>query len=1002
MARRLAAPLSVAVRRLAARPGSALLAGFGIALATGALATLLVSQTVVEDRAVADAIGRLPAQQRVVSVSWVGIGTTGWPELDRAARRGLASLEVDKPMRAASFRSTRLGTEIVRLAAVEDPGGLLELRTGRLPSACTARRCEVVALDGPSAPLADSSLAVVGSATARPGSPLAALVGSTATAERVLVGVGIDALSRRPEVSGLFRTLTWAAPLDVETLDSRRASRLPLRIAEVDTALQRTSSGFAVNAPIEDLEAARERAERASARQLLVGGQFVVVFLAFTVLAASRLRRSARETAFRLRRLRAVSWQISLETVAHAVAVAVPAVFVGVAAGLAGGALIADAAGRPAGDAVERAFGSRGAVWLLVLVALGAVAILVATARARTLVVRGRGLTAVDVAAGAAVAAVGAVLLFGETDVDALSRGDGSGATLLLLPVLVALAAGLLAVRGFPFLLRAGERAAAAVGAPTVRLALLSVVRNPGIAAVTVACLTVTVSMAVFALAYGATLAAGQRDAAAYAVPLDYVVSPDVTRIRAGGTADLAPRLGGALGVVRRSGEAPTLNRRDALTVLGLPREAFARMAWRGDYAARPLGELGRSVRYEGGGLRGAPIPANARQLVLPRVVRGDPIRITAQIRRLDGGFSPLDLTRGRAAVPAPLHGGTLVGLILGFPPAVAFTAAHRATGRTAAPDVFLRGTLTLGRPRVQGGSVLDVDYRDWVLSNAAGTGGSKDRFRIDYLLSQERVFRLRPRQPTDEEPIPVIASSSLSDAAGSERVLPVRVGGAEVEVRIAAVARRFPTLSGDFLVADRGAVETAANASVPGAALADEAWLEASAGAERRLRGAAPFPVRIASRRALEESLRSDPVSRAASIALLSATLLAAGLALAGLLLAVVVDARDDSAALFELESLGYDTGDLARHLWLRSAAVLAAGLLGGLATGALASLLVTDVVAVTANVTPAEPPLVTVLPWGLLAAALVASAILALVLVGLLARRPFRAPAPARPEAA
>ena len=46
------------------------------------------------------------------------------------------------------------------------------------------------------------------------------------------------------------------------------------------------------------------------------------------------------------------------------------------------------------------------------------------------------------------------------------------------------------------------------------------------------------------------------------------------------------------------------------------------------------------------------------------------------------------------------------------------------------------------------------------------------------------------------------------------------------------------------------------------------------------------------------------------------------------------------------------------------------AAGLIGGLVTGGLASLLVTDLVAVTANVTPAEPPLVPVLPWPLLAA--------------------------------
>ena len=80
----------------------------------------------------------------------------------------------------------------------------------------------------------------------------------------------------------------------------------------------------------------------------------------------------------------------------------------------------------------------------------------------------------------------------------------------------------------------------------------------------------------------------------------------------------------------------------------------------------------------------------------------------------------------------------------------------------------------------------------------------------------------------------------------------------------------------------------------------------------------------------------------------------------------------------------------------------ILGAGLIGGLVTGTLASLLVTDLVAVTANATPAEPPLVPVLPWPLLAAGLIVFAGLALGIVAILARRPFRGAAPARPEAA
>lgn len=1004
MTRRLVAPLAVAARRIAARPGSVLLTGFGIALASAALTTLLVGQVVVEDRAVSDAIGRLPPDERMLSVSWVGLGTREWTRLDREAQDGVRALDVGEPLRAVGFRSKRFGTDIVRLAAVDDATGLLELRSGRLPSRCGPGRCELVALDADSRPVAAPGLVVTGSVTGARGAPLAALVGSTTAAERVFIGVGVDELARRPEVSGLFRTLTWAVPLNLDALDSPKAAELPTRIAELDTRLRQVDPAFAVRAPIQDLTEARERATSASRRQLLVGGQCVVVFLAFAVLAASRLRRNVGETRFRLRRLRALRWQIALETVGYAVLVALPAVLVGCVAGLLAGAAVADAAGRPAGDALRRVLTSAGSGWALALLALGAVVVLIATTRAATLEIRGRGITPVDVALVAVLAAIAAAFLFGETDAESLSREGEIGVSLVLLPVLVALAGALLVARAFPALLRLGERPAAAAGV-SLRLALLSLVRSPGVAAVAVACLTVTVGMAVFALTYRATLATNQRDAAAYASPLDYLVSPDPTRGRfAGGTAELAPSYGaGALGVIRRDGDVPTLNRSTELTVLGLPPDAFERMRWRGDYADASPEELGRSIAYDGSALRGVDLPPQGRELILPRTVRGDAIRISAQVRRPDGGFSVLDLEGEGAAARAPLpptvRGGTLVGLTLAFPPIAEFTTAHRATGNRAAPDVFLRGTLTLGRPRVAtptGPRALAVDYSDWVSSEGRDTGGSRGHARIRYFLSQERTFRIRPRQPTDDVPIPVIASTSVAAGAGSARVLPIRVGRAVVDVRIVATARRFPTLSGDFMVADSEALATAANAAAPGAAVADEAWLSAAPGA------GAPFPVRVTSRAEMERSLRADPVSRAAAIALLAAALVAGLLALAGLVLALAVDARDDAADLFDLESLGFDPTRLARHLWLRSAVILVAGLVGGLVTGALASLLVTDLVAVTANVTPAEPPLVSVLPWPLLAAGLIVFGGLALGIVAALARRPFRAAAPARPEAA
>jgi hypothetical protein len=270
----------------------------------------------------------------------------------------------------------------------------------------------------------------------------------------------------------------------------------------------------------------------------------------------------------------------------------------------------------------------------------------------------------------------------------------------------------------------------------------------------------------------------------------------------------------------------------------------------------------------------------------------------------------------------------------------------------------------------------------------------------LRYLLTQERPFRVRLRQPTDGHPVPVIASTSLVSAVGEGATLPVDVGDAEIDVVVAATAERFPTVRGDVLVADRNALETALNASAPGVAVADEVWLDGPSGQEERLRRAAPVPVSIVSRAAVEERLRADPVSRASSISLGAGVLVALALALAGVLLAVAIDLRDEVAELFDLEALGLAPSDLARHVWLRALAVVALGLIGGLVAGALIALVVTSVVELTANATTAEPPLRLAADWVVLVAGLVTFAGVTLASVMLLARSAFRAAVPARAE--
>ena len=994
---------------MAARLRPVALVAIGTAIAAGALATILAARVVVEDRALADDVAAFPANQRVVAVSWVGNDAADLNALDGEARRALVPIGMGRPTRAVVFRTRQVGDELVRLAALDDLDEFVEVRSGRAPPPCRPTNCELVALDAPSKALAARGFSVVGRVTERAGVPLAALVGSRTPGERLLLANGVEGLAAQSVVGNLFRTVTWLVPLDGRNLDASNLGEFERRITRANTNLRLRSAGFGVRAPLEELAVAGRKARLASRQGLLVAGQFVALFLAFAVLAAARIRRDARETRYRLRRFGALRWQVLAETVAHAGIVVVPAVVVGWLAGIALGWGIAAVADRPASSVLGRSSMSGVGLGLGLALAAVAVAAIVVTVRARSIEIRGLRLTVADVAAIGAVAVVVAAFGFGQTDADSV---EGTGALLLLLPVLIAFAASVVVARLLGPAFRLAERVASKTRVP-IRLALLSLVRNPGPAAFAVVFLVVAVGLAVFAETYRATLAANQRDTAAFSVPLDYVVRRDAVRGRAlGGPVPLADFYAGRtpVGVVRRKGDAPSLNRTERLTVLGLPAAALERLRWRDDFAADSRQELARTIGAgPRAGLRGARIPRGTRELVFPTRVEGDEIQITAAFRRPDGGFDQLELRGSRTSaartvrLPAGVAGGTFVGLTLAFPPNEAFTAAHRATGTTAAPDLFVRGVLRLGVPLARGRDgprPLLVDYREWIRPDGADTGGSRRSLTLRYLLTQERTFRIRPRQPTDGHPIPVIASASLAAAAGDGAVLPVDVGDAEIDVSVAATAERFPTVRGDVLVADLDTLETALNAAAPGAAVADEVWLDGPAGEEERLRRAAPVPVTVVSRVAVEERLRADPVSRASSISLLAGVFVSLALALAGVLLAVAIDLRDEAAELFDLEALGLAPSGLARHVWLRALAVVTLGLAAGLAAGALIALVVTNVVALTANATDAEPPLRLTVDWVVLVAGLVTFAAVALASVMLLARSAFRAAAPARAE--
>jgi hypothetical protein len=985
-----------------ARPAAFLLAGVGVALAAAALATVSAASLVVKDRAIGRAIAALPPDQRGVRATWVGAGivpSERWTTLDGRVRSLTRSLGTQPPTAVMLYRDSRFGKQIVRLGAVDGLDRALDLTSGRLPRSCRQARCEVAAV-GPDH-FAAPGLTVTGRGSLMTAS-VAAFFQSASRNGRLRLATGVGRVSRLPRLAYTFRTYGWIAPLRPHDVRAWDVAGFQARVDRARTTLEASSPNFDLTAPTVELADAGAKAGIAGRRLLLVGGQAIVLLLAFVLLAATRLRRGARASAARLDSFGATGWQGRLAALAEAVLVVLPATLVGWLLGGVAALVLAEATDTPAGALVSRSVASPAAIGLALVVAAVATLVLYLGSRARAIAIGGAAISVVDVAgAGALVALLVAFAIRGAGG-ESLASSQSTGIVLLLLPGLIALVAAVVIARLLQPVLRACERAAAE-RSPSLKLALLSLARAPGTATVAIVFVSVSVGVAVFAATYRSTLIRNDADRAAFEVPLDYTVKQDPRF-----TSDATP-VGpayaarfGAVPVVRRQGEAPSLDRR--VTLLGVPASDLTRLHWRGDFASESPGKLAGRIGGPAVSLRGARIPAGARELRLPVTIRGDQIHLSANVRTQQGRFIVVDLgepsNKGRSVARAPLPpaagGGLLVGLVVEFSRAEAFTAAHRETATPPPIAVFRSGLLELRRPLAAGPNgvqPLPVDFRDWVGARGARPAGVTSRsLALRYLLTENQSFRLRPRQPTDGAPIPVIASSSLAAAAGEGGVLPLFVGTAQVNVRVAGAARRFPSASGDFVVADRSRLETALNAAVPGSALADEAWVAGGPRLTSRLADATPVPVRVTSRRAVENELRSDPLARGSLLVLAGAALVALVLSVVGLGLTVAVDLRDEAGELFDLETQGMGPAALRHQVRLRAGIVLAAGLIGGLAIGVALALAVLKALAVSTNSTEPVPPLVLAPDWPTLVLGLALFVLLALGVVALLTRAAFR----------
>ena len=391
-----------------------------------------------------------------------------------------------------------------------------------------------------------------------------------------------------------------------------------------------------------------------------------------------------------------------------------------------------------------------------------------------------------------------------------------------------------------------------------LRLASLSLAQNRPIVAT--AFLVVSFALALFAESYRSTLARGERDQAAHRVPLDYLVREDLRRlipVQDAASFERFERLPGVevAPVLRLTGGSGDW-RASGITLLGVPPAVLPKLnGWRDDDARDPRGA---GSRIEAPASRNGPrLPpghpaAGARQ-------RG-PV-LFAELEGRSGRFFRAELG---GAMPGA-RGGRLAGIAI--EPDTRLIERGADAGKAATGTVRLELPTCRARSRAGSASVERIE------------GGT-----VRYTLSNAVATRIRPPQPADREPVPVLATRRLAAAADAAACCRSR-SRASGSPSASSTVRRFPGVDGQAVVGDPVALAAAVNLERPGAARLNEAWLRLRDAGRRaevdRALAAKPFDVLdVESRHALEADARRDPIAHGTLLALGIAAAVALGLA--------------------------------------------------------------------------------------------------------------------------
>jgi hypothetical protein len=402
-------PLRLVGARLGRRSAPVVLVVLGIAAGASVVLGGRAGALVAQDRAVAQAVERIPDGQRSVRAVWFGVpgqGDEPQPALERRARRALARADVGSATSLVLFRESTLGGTFAGLGGVDDLGRWVTLRSGRLPRTCSPSRCEVVRLRGQGRlPRLDGlKLVEVGEAMldnrmlfgdflAPTDNALAEAAVSPSLARAagyhrpppppLFLAEGVTALAESPSLDRVYRSYAWVTPLAPGRPRLWEVDDLAAAVTGARSELQAVSSSFDLVAPVEELREAQATSRAAGRRLGIVGGEAAALLFAFALLAAMTLRPDLLAARRRLAWYGARGWQLALVTVAESAALALAGTAIGLAVGLLGGAVVAQRAGAPGADVLARSVLSGEGLALAAVVAAAATAVLVGAVSVR-------------------------------------------------------------------------------------------------------------------------------------------------------------------------------------------------------------------------------------------------------------------------------------------------------------------------------------------------------------------------------------------------------------------------------------------------------------------------------------------------------------------------------------------------------------------------------------------------------------------------------------------